>query len=1349
MTNFWKGGVLLVLLLLSTMSVAAAPDPAAALDMAQAEESTSADVRVIPRDGEQGSNHTILVSGLQASENITIRVLYGTPSESVYTTNETADSNGRVELTIFTTDGDDPGVYTVEVLNRSDDVIGSAEFTVLEPQGRMGSVSVSPGNADAGSTFTLEITEARPFASLDVVVRDAELVPVFRTSIRADVDGMATVEFPSERSFSGDYSVTVNEGEFLIAEADFEISAVEQLVEITIRPEEAEEGETLAVSVSGLEPETEAQLVITFAGAEVISETVTADVNGNVIYTFATEDAAAGEYTVTISQDEEALAEASYAIVGDAVRIVAQNAVVGETLLLSVTGLDADESVTVELLQDGDVLEGFPATADVNGNVILRIPGESLTASGTYDVRVVRDEQPIASTSVIVASAEVASDVIISTTRQALTIGDSFVVNVSGLEGGETVTFEVRYDGETVYSTERTADDSGAFSIELRSEESDDPGQYELVVVRDGEDAGSALLTIAAAEQGDSEVTVAAVPDTVAAGESFTLTVEGLEPGETVTVDLLYDDASVYTTERVADEDGSVTLRLTAEESDQPGEYEVIVTRNGDEIAAGGFAISETTTQVAPEDVTVEIEPDTFAQGEGFTVTVSGLAAEETVEVDVRYDGESVFLTERTADADGVIELALTSSADDDAGDYEVVVLRDGDEVAAGTFAIAGDEEGEEEAPEDTVNVVVDPNTSEQGDDITVTISELEPGETVTVDILFDGDSVFETERTADDNGRITLQLTSTEEDQAGRYVVVVERDGSQVGAGSFTVTLPGEETPPEEVTEVEITIEPTSGPLGTTHNVTVTGLEPGETVELEVLFDDQVDFSGEVVADEDGTVVVPLVGEEGDAPGDYTVNIKRGDRIVASGVITIEDAQEQEGEPDGEEPEEEPAETTVVTGNLTDEMPEEEITFSGEEGDTVVISLSSEDFDTYLILLDEDGEELAVNDDSNNSLNSEIGPFELPYSGEYTIVVSSFGYSNFGDAVEGEYELEVAGVAITESGSEGETGDEEPEDEPEEPGDETTSQIITGRLTDEMPEEEITFSGEEGDTVLISLNSTDFDTYLFLLDENGTELELNDDSNNSLNSQIGPYTLPYSGEYTVVVSSYNYVNFSETTVGDYELIIERVGLSEIAYGETVDVTITEDSFTQFFSFEAAAGDVISVDVDSNESIDTVLSIVDPSGFTVLTDDDGGEGFDPEVIRYVVPTSGTYTLTLRAFTPGTTGTAALTINLDDRRTLDEESRTVVLNAKQNRDVLTLTGEAGEAIQLRIAVENGEPGDLNISATQDGQTLMYYQSFGIPSEIVLGFVLPQDGEVTIFIDELSGAASILDVSIERE
>ena len=67
--------------------------------------------------------------------------------------------------------------------------------------------------------------------------------------------------------------------------------------------------------------------------------------------------------------------------------------------------------------------------------------------------------------------------------------------------------------------------------------------------------------------------------------------------------------------------------------------------------------------------------------------------------------------------------------------------------------------------------------------------------------------------------------------------------------------------------------------------------------------------------------------------------------------------------------------------------------TFTGNEGDVVIINHMSDDFDAFLQVgtgSGDDFNELAYNDDGGDYLNALL-EFVLPYSGEFTILATSF----------------------------------------------------------------------------------------------------------------------------------------------------------------------------------------------------------------------------------------------------------------------------------------------------------------------------------------------------------------------
>ncbi|MEC4807018.1 MAG: tetratricopeptide repeat protein, partial [Jaaginema sp. PMC 1080.18] len=76
--------------------------------------------------------------------------------------------------------------------------------------------------------------------------------------------------------------------------------------------------------------------------------------------------------------------------------------------------------------------------------------------------------------------------------------------------------------------------------------------------------------------------------------------------------------------------------------------------------------------------------------------------------------------------------------------------------------------------------------------------------------------------------------------------------------------------------------------------------------------------------------------------------------------------------------------------------------TFEGQEGETLTITLSSEDFDTYLLLVAPTAETIAQNDDSTDGTNSQI-VVTLPATGTYTVIANSYEAG-----ATGNYSLEI-----------------------------------------------------------------------------------------------------------------------------------------------------------------------------------------------------------------------------------------------------------------------------------------------------------------------------------------------------
>lgn len=299
--------------------------------------------------------------------------------------------------------------------------------------------------------------------------------------------------------------------------------------------------------------------------------------------------------------------------------------------------------------------------------------------------------------------------------------------------------------------------------------------------------------------------------------------------------------------------------------------------------------------------------------------------------------------------------------------------------------------------------------------------------------------------------------------------------------------------------------------------------------------------------------------------------------------------------------------------------------------GDSIVIDLYSDDFDTYLLLRDpEDQHFVLENDDFNGSANHSQVRFLAPESGTYNIQVTSF---EPGDS--GAYRLTIRASAFTPT-SRRETGELAS-------GDET---LDGGEYVDTWH-----FDGLAGQYVRVELHSDEFDTYVLLRDPGGNVLE-NDDFNGRTDTSAIEAGLTESGEYSVLVTSYG-----KEEVGTYELLLDfdqptagtpirdREPLAESgSFPQSLDADddTLNGRYADFFSVELTAGERVIVRMQAD--FDSLLILTYPDGSEVEFDDELG-GLNA-AIDLIPEDSGEFYVTATSYDSNVTGDYTLQVTLD-------------------------------------------------------------------------------------------------------
>ena len=393
------------------------------------------------------------------------------------------------------------------------------------------------------------------------------------------------------------------------------------------------------------------------------------------------------------------------------------------------------------------------------------------------------------------------------------------------------------------------------------------------------------------------------------------------------------------------------------------------------------------------------------------------------------------------------------------------------------------------------------------------------------------------------------------------------------------------------------------------------------------------------------------------------------------------------------------------VEGELTEDATSALYSFEGEEGDSVVITLVSDDFDPYLVLSDDAENELATDDDSAGSLDASIS-IVLPADGEYVITATSFAARNGLTTSTGAYTLSLESIEI----------------ETIEPG-----ETVQGTLTTAAPSQNFSFTAAAGDGVTIRLESDDFDSYLRLNGPDGVEVAYNDDGAGNLNSLIGPIMLDQTGIYTIVARS---LGGSDT--GACTLTLSASNLQPVTVDEPLTGELTRTNQMAFFTLEASAGDTISISVSSD--MDTNVAVNDPYNYQISSDDDSGKGNNPEITDLVLTNDGTYTIVVGS--PfNETGEFELLVERAVLPTLNDGPVTLNFNSSTTTRVIEYTAEAGETLRLTIASTDGSEISPNVDAQQGGSSILYGNASYV-TELGMVFTASADGAITLTISDYS-------------
>jgi hypothetical protein len=323
--------------------------------------------------------------------------------------------------------------------------------------------------------------------------------------------------------------------------------------------------------------------------------------------------------------------------------------------------------------------------------------------------------------------------------------------------------------------------------------------------------------------------------------------------------------------------------------------------------------------------------------------------------------------------------------------------------------------------------------------------------------------------------------------------------------------------------------------------------------------------------------------------------------------------------------------------------------TLMGNAGQSIQIDMQSSDIDCYLILQDQNGNQLIYNDDGGGGLNARIA-YTLPYSGVFRIMAMSFRTSG---VMFGTYNLSVTGSAQM-----GQPMGQQPMVQPMANPSGVVGTIGVGQQASGVlgmgdaryegkPFQAYNFQCTAGLSFQLNIMSS-WDNYALIFDPMGNVVARDDDSGGSLQARVS-YTCPMNGTYRLAVSVFS----TSTTPGQYSMqvvgtagptmgqpmiqpmggnpsgVVGTIGVGQQAQGvlSMSDARFDNKPF-QAYNFQCTAGQAFQLNILS--SWDNYALIFDPMGNVVARDDDSGEGLNAQV-GYTCPMNGTYRLAVSVY----------------------------------------------------------------------------------------------------------------------
>jgi hypothetical protein len=334
----------------------------------------------------------------------------------------------------------------------------------------------------------------------------------------------------------------------------------------------------------------------------------------------------------------------------------------------------------------------------------------------------------------------------------------------------------------------------------------------------------------------------------------------------------------------------------------------------------------------------------------------------------------------------------------------------------------------------------------------------------------------------------------------------------------------------------------------------------------------------------------------------------------------------------------------------LTDRGAFQVYRFQAREGERYVSHLRSSAFDAYLSLLRPVGgitEVLRSDDDGGEGTDSRMR-FTVPSTGTYYLVAQAFGSGSVGPFTLSLEQAPPPAPVVARPTALGQTHQATLTE---------TDPILEEDESDwEVFHHVYTVQARAGQSLLIAMDSDDFDAYLGFGPMHGGHVQVtdtDDDGGSGTNARLR-VTVPADGTYGIQARSFS------GGVGGYTLLVREhvpqpVTTRAIRTGQQVpaalsveDAELDNGAHYQQWTYTGRAGETVRIRMESDE-FDTYLALGQGTGASfheMAANDDDGESTN-SFLEFTLPAAGEYVIRATSFGSGATG--AYTLRVDSSR----------------------------------------------------------------------------------------------------